>query len=466
MIKETFYKECYVNGTRSCVCGYNDGSHRLLYFGESLGCGVGVDDIKAAGVSRHQYTNAMMLSGTTVSDIQAVIPGAVVEFEGSPEYEARRAAARGTRGGKKETASAASVPAAAAPADPVPADPVPAASAPSAVELPTVDASGVLGSALSSAVGGLAPMVASAILPAVNTWAAGLVEETAKVAKSDAPQVHIFTDLSGVERGRVNGKLHKNFDAALNIVRMSWPIGRHLYLWGPAGTGKSYMAGQIASALGLTFSLVNRAVEKYDLVGYTGPAGNIVETSLTRAVLNGGVILFDEMDSWSSEALTAMSSLLAAGEIDLPGRGLVKVHKDFYIIAAGNTAGLGDDPKYQRLPFPEQINSRLIKINISYDKKLETEITDPDAAGFIQSLRAAASKIGFTAIDFSPRCSIALHALGAVSDDDVFTLSAAVLSGVDYTDIDSINELARNIDGSGRWFTALKNLIKVRSKAC
>lgn len=456
MIKETFYKECYVNGTRSCVCGYNDGSHRLLYFGESLGCGVGVDDIKAAGVSRHQYTNAMMLGGTTVSDIQAVIPGAVVEFEGSPEYEARRAAARGTRGGKKETASA----------DPVPADPVPAASAPSAVELPTVDASGVLGSALSSAVGGLAPMVASAILPAVNTWAAGLVEETAKVAKSDAPQVHIFTDLSGVERGRVNGKLHKNFDAALNIVRMSWPIGRHLYLWGPAGTGKSYMAGQIASALGLTFSLVNRAVEKYDLVGYTGPAGNIVETSLTRAVLNGGVILFDEMDSWSSEALTAMSSLLAAGEIDLPGRGLVKVHKDFYIIAAGNTAGLGDDPKYQRLPFPEQINSRLIKINISYDKKLETEITDPDAAGFIQSLRAAASKIGFTAIDFSPRCSIALHALGAVSDDDVFTLSAAVLSGVDYTDIDSINELARNIDGSGRWFTALKNLIKVRSKAC
>lgn len=209
MFQETFYKECYVNGSRSCVCGYNDGSHRLLYFGESLGCGVGVEDIKAAGISRHQYTNAMMLGGTTASDIQAVIPGAVVEFEGSPEYEARRAAARGIRGGKKETASAASVPAAAAPADPAPADPVPAASASSDVKLPTVDASGVLGSALSSAVGGLAPMVAGAILPAVNAWAAGLVEETAKNAKSDAPQVHIFTDLSGVERGASKGSCIK-----------------------------------------------------------------------------------------------------------------------------------------------------------------------------------------------------------------------------------------------------------------
>lgn len=90
--KELNFKRCYVNGKKSGVASYDNGGAALLYFGHSLGDGLGEVAAKKLGQEAgtlHQFNNYIELSAATVAGIQAVLPGAVVEFEGSKEYNAQ-----------------------------------------------------------------------------------------------------------------------------------------------------------------------------------------------------------------------------------------------------------------------------------------------------------------------------------------------------------------------------------------
>lgn len=126
--------------------------------------------------------------------------------------------------------------------------------------------------------------------------------------------------------------------------------GSHLWLAGPAGTGKSEAARQFA-ALGSRHFVriaINRTTEPADLLGqYLPKAGGGFQWRdgpLTRAFrIPGTVILIDEPTFLRPGSLAVFQTVLDFGEVHLSSGETVKRAPNVLIVAADNTAGAGDD---------------------------------------------------------------------------------------------------------------------------
>jgi cobaltochelatase CobS len=89
-------------------------------------------------------------------------------------------------------------------------------------------------------------------------------------------------------------------------------------LVGPAGSGKTTLARQIAEALDRPFYMAARVTSEYKLTGFIDAAGKAVQTDFRRAYEKGGVFLFDEIDASDADALTAFNAPLANDVADFP----------------------------------------------------------------------------------------------------------------------------------------------------
>jgi hypothetical protein len=74
---------------------------------------------------------------------------------------------------------------------------------------------------------------------------------------------------------KVEGRTHKEFETLVRIVNTRVQ-GRRLHAWlvGPSGSGKSYLAAQVAEAVELPFYSTGAIQSKYDLIGFVSPTGN------------------------------------------------------------------------------------------------------------------------------------------------------------------------------------------------
>jgi cobaltochelatase CobS len=131
--------------------------------------------------------------------------------------------------------------------------------------------------------------------------------------------------------------------------------GLNILLVGPAGSGKTHLAHQVAEALGRGFASVSctagmsESVLSGWLLPVDGGAFDYVESDFVRLYENGGVFLFDEVDAADPNTLLFINQALANGSFFLPqrkGRTLVKRHADFVCIAAANTFGNGANGTY------------------------------------------------------------------------------------------------------------------------
>ncbi|MEE0906944.1 MAG: AAA family ATPase, partial [Muribaculaceae bacterium] len=329
-MKELNFKRCFINGKKCGVANYDDGTSRILYFSQSLGAGDGVEDLRAAGISCHQFNNSMVIPSADVAGIQSVIADAVVHFDGSKEYQALSAAAAGSRPGGGNTSGKTS----AATED--------AATATAAATLPAVDASGILSDALTAAAGPLGGALVASVLPVVNAWAAGLVNETAKASEGCKESVIHVLDASGAETSKIPGVAHKQLQKVVNLLK----VKLNVYLYGPAGTGKTVLCEQAAAALSLPFYSDQRVGDTFTLSGFVDASGKYQETSFYRAFSGGGVYMLDEFDASDPNAVIWLNTALANGFATFPGVGRVEAHSDFICIAAGNTIGRGADSDY------------------------------------------------------------------------------------------------------------------------
>jgi MoxR-like ATPase len=126
--------------------------------------------------------------------------------------------------------------------------------------------------------------------------------------------------------------------------------GSHLWLAGPAGTGKSEAARQFA-ALGSRHFVriaINRTTEPADLLGQylPKPGGGFMwrDGPLTRAFrIPGCVVLIDEPTFLRPGSLAVFQTALDFGEVHLNSGEVVKKAANVLIVAADNTAGAGDD---------------------------------------------------------------------------------------------------------------------------
>lgn len=219
--------------------------------------------------------------------------------------------------------------------------------------------------------------------------------------------------------------------AALNVL-----------IVGPAGSGKTTIAEQVAEALALPFYMTGAVDSPYKLLGFRDAQGRYEPTAFRRAFADGGVFLFDEMDASSPSALLAFNAALANGYADFPD-GMVKRHADFRVIAAANTYGAGRDRQYVgRNQLDAASRDRFVTLPMDYDANLERLLAGPDQlagawCALVQAARAASRTLKIQHV-ISPRATLqgaALLAAGESLDD---TIDATLWRGLEKEQADKI----------------------------
>lgn len=187
----------------------------------------------------------------------------------------------------------------------------------------------------------------------------------------------------------LKGVFHKSFEIFCNLVSADKP----LYFYGPAGCGKSYMAKQIADALGLDYYETSQAMFAHDLKGYGDAKGEYVSTPFYKAFSKGGLFFLDEVDASAPEALVVLNNAIANKRFDFPVVGMVTAHKDFRVVAAGNTRMTGATLAYTARQCQDtSFKNRFFFELVGYDERIELSIAngDKDIVEFAHDIRKAA----------------------------------------------------------------------------
>ena len=179
-------------------------------------------------------------------------------------------------------------------------------------------------------------------------------------------------------------------------------------LIGPAGSGKTSVAEQIAKSLAIPFRFTGAVDSPYKLTGFVDANGKTVRTAFRETYENGGLFLFDEVDASSAGAMMAFNAALANGHADFPD-GVIERHKDFRCIAAANTFGRGADRIYVgRNALDGATLDRFVVVDFDYDEALETALAGDDMIDWVrrvQAIRKAVFKLKLRFV-VSPRASI------------------------------------------------------------
>ena len=188
---------------------------------------------------------------------------------------------------------------------------------------------------------------------------------------------------------------------------------KHVFIAGPAGSGKTWVGEQAAKACGLPFYMSGSITSRYSLLGYKDGSGTYQTTAFRQAVEHGGLFLLDEIDGSDAAELLAINAHLAAraGQTVAFPDGMVSVHPDYVYIASANTYGHGADRVYVgRAQLDGSTLDRFYRLAFGYDEALEARLAgDTDQARAwvrcVQAIRAEARVMGAKVI-VSMRASI------------------------------------------------------------
>lgn len=208
----------------------------------------------------------------------------------------------------------------------------------------------------------------------------------------------------------------------------------HVFMVGPAGTGKTTLAEQAAEALDLPFyctSVCNQTT-KSEIFGYMSATGVYITTAFRKAYETGGIFLFDEIDAGNANVLAAVNSALANGYCSFPDA-MIKRHPNFKCVAAGNTYGAGATRAYiGRNPLDAATKNRFCFIDIDYSRTIEENIAraykTAGALEKIRQIRQTASRNGAPIIA-STRNLIQIGELIAAGFEEREAFTATVFAG-------------------------------------
>lgn len=194
---------------------------------------------------------------------------------------------------------------------------------------------------------------------------------------------------NGVTR-KIEGRVHKGFDELVDLVNE----GHHNVLMvGPAGSGKTTLAKNLADALGKPFGFLSLSagVTETHLFGRLLPQANgswdYVASRFVEIYEGGGIFLLDEIDAADANVLVAINAALANGVMANPNGRVHVRHPDCYILGAANTWGQGGDLMYvgrNQLDTATLDRFVLAQIVVDYDAALEADLAsslDHNAAG-------------------------------------------------------------------------------------
>lgn len=258
----------------------------------------------------------------------------------------------------------------------------------------------------------------------------------------------------GKEPRPVTGTFHEAFPTVVKLVNMDLPV----YLSGEAGTGKNVICKQVAEALNIPFYFTNAVTQEHKLTGFIDAGGHYHETQFYKAFKDGGLFFLDELDASIPEVLIILNAAIANRYFDFP-TGKVTAHKDFRLIAAGNTFGTGADNVYSgRYNLDGASMDRFNVIPIRYSDKIERAITDndKDLLDFCHAFRGLTKTSNINCI-FSYRALDAITKLKEVLPIKV-ALKISLIKGMDKDDLILLQKGIKGIPESNKYLRAFKEL--------
>ena len=247
---------------------------------------------------------------------------------------------------------------------------------------------------------------------------------------------------------------HEKFEMIKACIDNDIPV----YLAGPAGSGKNYTLEQISWELGLEFYFTNSVQQEYKLTGFIDAGGQYHETEFYKAFKNGGIFFLDEMDASIPEVLVLLNAAIANRYFEFPN-GKIKAHKNFRVVAAGNTVGSGADEMYTgRLVLDQATLDRFAIIDFGYDRNIEMHIAkgNKELVDFVEAIRTEAETNGIRAT-FSYRCIGMVTKLEKTGLELKNILAIAVFKGMEKDTINNFRLYSLN----NKYKTALNELQRV-----
>ena len=251
----------------------------------------------------------------------------------------------------------------------------------------------IMGPTIESMVQGKALMMEASQTALLDAFKA----EISAYAKPKSQILHV--EIEGIKR-----KLTKRASPLLADLLVNAQLGLNSLIVGPAGSGKTTVAHQVAEALGRTFGHLNctsGASESW-LFGRQTATG-FIESEFCLIYERGGVFLLDEFDAADANFLLCINTAIANGHLYNPIMGKsIKKNPEFVLIAAANTFGKGGNAVYtgrSRLDGATLNRFAGTVLVLDYDKELEGELC-PDTAlsGRLWDVRAKLKEIGSSEI--------------------------------------------------------------------
>jgi len=215
----------------------------------------------------------------------------------------------------------------------------------------------------------------------------------AEVRKNIAIRRYVVANPNGSDI-EIEGHTHKRYEDCLDVLTCSRQENRWLWLFGPAGTGKSFLGKQLAEGLRMPngepvryASIASHVgMSPSEFFGWLLPTGNggkfeYVGALFADYVENGGMFFIDEIANLPPDALTRVNGLLSNLETWLPkrmGNPHLKMSPSFWLAAADNTVGRGSTGGYVRNVISGETRTRFQFVRIGYDRDLERTLFGED----------------------------------------------------------------------------------------
>jgi hypothetical protein len=174
----------------------------------------------------------------------------------------------------------------------------------------------------------------------------------------------------------VNGEpAHEMFGYALILAECRQPI----MAIGPAGTGKSHLARQLAAYLDLPYSEtpMSPGATRGDLLG-RHTIGGFISAEFPVKYVGGGVFNFEELDAADASMVIVLNNALAGSKLFNSASGEeMDRSENFVAFATANTFGLGANREYtarERLDAATIDRWRMGRIWLALDENVENDI--------------------------------------------------------------------------------------------
>jgi uncharacterized coiled-coil protein SlyX len=202
------------------------------------------------------------------------------------------------------------------------------------------------------------------------------------------------------------GTYHHKFPLLLRLATHLSGSRRNIWLAGPAGSGKTTAAHQVAVALGLNFDSHGAIRTPFQVTGHYDIHGTYRPSQFRRIFESGGVILLDEIDASDPSAVLELNQALSNSKMSFPD-GTIDRHPDCVVIASANTWGFGGDANYvARYKADAASLDRFVTVSWDYDPNFEHALASNDEwCRIVQQVRAAAEQQE-AKIVISPRATL------------------------------------------------------------